>query len=149
MKELKVTSIQEGMVIDHIPSKHTFKVAELLNLEQANATVIIASNLSSNKIPSKGLIKVSGMTLENTLLQKIALIAPQASVSIIKNHQIVEKKTLPSPSILSNILKCINPNCITNVEIMKTEFVVEQEAPLSLRCKYCERSITRNDMELL
>ncbi len=149
MKEQNVTAIQEGMVIDHIPSEYTFKVAELLNLEMVASTVIIASNLQSKKMSSKGLIKVAGMNLENELLKKIALIAPQASISVIKNYQIVEKTKLPRPNEISNLLRCINPNCIANKENMKTHFTVEKEQPLILRCRYCERSITRHEMELL
>jgi len=146
-KELSVSAIKEGTVIDHIPSKHTFKVAELLMLDKLDNRVVIASNLISLKLGTKGILKISDMFLDRKLVQKIALIAPNATVSTIKDYKIIEKTKLERPKILNNIIKCVNPNCITNNEPMKTEFVVESEKPVLVRCKYCERS--SGELELL
>jgi len=147
IKELSVSAIKEGTVIDHIPARHTFKVADILKLQDLENSVVIATNLKSTKLGMKGIIKTSGLFLDKKLLQKISLIAPKATVSKIKNYKAIEKTKLERPKLLNNIIKCVNPNCITNNEPMDTKFVVEKEKPLLVRCRYCERS--SNELELL
>ncbi len=149
MKELKVTAIENGTVIDHIPRDMAFKVAEILGLQYVEKSVVLASNLDSGKLGKKGIVKVSGMYLDKRHVQKIALIAPKATVSRIKGYKVVDKMKLTRPKLITGIVKCFNPNCITNTECTETRFVLVREGPLVLRCRYCERTMRKEDMVLL
>lgn len=149
MKELKISAIREGTVIDHIPSYNTFKVAEILNLKEHKNIVSIATNLKSKKIGKKGLIKVGGKSLSEDDVNKIALIAPYATISIIKDYEVVKKFKPKPPEIIERIVKCSNPRCITNAEKIKTKFKVIKREPLKVRCYYCERTISSDEIQLL
>jgi len=149
MKEITVNAIKKGTVIDHIPAFYTYKVADILGLENINSRTVIASNLPSKKHGMKGIIKISNIYLDKEVVQKIALIAPKATVSKIDNFKVIDKTQLERPKLLKNLLKCFNPNCITNKEPMDTKFVVEKEKPLVVRCGYCEREMHKEDIELL
>lgn len=149
MKEIRINAIREGTVIDHIPAEYTFKVAEILKITHLDNVVSVASNLKSRKLGKKGIIKVEFLDLKDTVAQKIALIAPNATLSTIKNFEVIEKKKLDIPQEIYNIVKCFNPNCITNNEKVKTKFLVESKKPLAIRCYHCERFMTKEDIELL
>lgn len=149
MKELKISAIREGTVIDHIPAEHTFKVADILKVNEHNNVISIASNLESKKFGRKGIIKVGGLNLNEKDVQKIALIAPNATLNVIENFKVIEKKKLDVPEELYSIVKCFNPNCITNNENVKTKFLVESKKPLVIRCYHCERCMTKEDIELV
>lgn len=148
MKERTVAAIKRGTVIDHIPSDSVFKVSEILKLDKLDNTVVIASNLTSTKNGKKGLIKVEDMFLDEVCLQKIAIIARDATISRIEDYKVTEKTKLKRPKVLKGILKCFNPGCITNHEPMETEFYLESEKPLIVRCKHCEREMQKRDVEL-
>jgi aspartate carbamoyltransferase regulatory subunit len=147
MKELKISAIREGTVIDHIPSDNTLKVFEILNLDELDNTVSVAFNLKSQDMGKKGIIKVGGLNLKKKDVQRIALIAPDATLNIIKDYKVVDKKRLEMPKLLDNIVKCINPDCITNKEPVRTSFVIEKTSPCTVRCGHCERCTT--EIELL
>ena len=149
MKELKVSAIREGTVIDHIPSDATFKVVDILNLENVDNVVSVATNLPSKKLGKKGIIKVGGKDLTKEEVDKIALIAPNATLNLIKNYGVVKKIRLDIPDNIYGIVKCFNPKCITNSEPMKTKFSIISKNPLILRCMYCERTMRKDDVELL
>ena len=139
MKELKVTAIKDGTVIDHIPASSTFKVVSILNLEQHPEVVMLATNLHSKKLEKKGLIKVGGKIITSKEANAIAIIAPQATVNIIKDYKVVQKIFLSAPDELENLITCSNPECISNNYEMKTLFKVISKKPLVVRCNYCER----------
>jgi len=148
-KELKVAAIKEGTVIDHIPAEHTFKIAEMLRADSLKNVVSVASNLDSKKIGKKGIIKLGGMRLGDKEAQKIALLAPNATLSIIKNYKVVQKKKLELPDEVIGIVRCFNPNCISNKEVVERRFAVERKSPPALRCFYCERLMTEDDLKVL
>lgn len=148
-KELSITAIKDGTVIDHIPSDVTFKVAEILNLEGIKGMISVATNLSSKKMGSKGIIKVSDKSLTKDEADKIALIAPNATVNIIKNYEVKQKIKVEIPKSINRIIKCSNPNCITNNEKVATKFYVLSNNPLKVRCHYCERNMEKEDIALL
>lgn len=147
-KELKVGAIKEGTVIDHVPSNVAFKVAEILNLEDTKNVVSIATNLKSKKGGKKGIIKVGGKTLTKDEVDKIAVIAPHATVNIIENYEVKEKIKVSVPDVFNKIIRCSNPECITNNENVKTKFYVANKEPLKVRCHYCERSMEKEEIEL-
>jgi aspartate carbamoyltransferase regulatory subunit len=148
MKEFKISAIKEGTVIDHIPSEHTFKVAKILRLGQYDDVLTVATNLVSSKIGKKGIVKIGGKFLTEKEVNKIALIAPSATVSIIRNYKVEEKQIVKIPEELDNIALCINPNCITNHTGMKTLFRVSKGKSVKARCHYCERCVDPAELEI-
>lgn len=147
--ELKISAIDEGTVIDHIPSDATFKVVEILDLEHHNGVVSIATNLQSKRIGKKGIVKVGGKSLTQEEVNKIAIVAPDATVNIIKNFNVREKVKVKLPQIVNNVVKCSNPVCITNSEQVPTKFYVMKKDPLKIKCHYCERSIGKEELEIV
>ena len=147
-KELKVGAIKDGTVIDHIPNNVAFKVTEILNLEDTKNILSIATNLKSKKSGKKGIIKVGGKTLTKDEVNKIAVIAPQATVNIIQNYEVKEKIKVSVPDVFNKIITCSNPDCITNNEFVTTKFYVVKKDPLKVKCHYCERSMEKEEIEL-
>ncbi len=148
-KELSVSAIKEGTVIDHIPSNVTLKVVDILDLKGIRSIISVATNLSSKTMGKKGIIKIGGKDLTKEEVDKIALIAPNATVNIIENYNVKKKIKVTIPSTISKIIKCSNPNCITNNEKVVTKFYVLNKAPLKVRCHYCERNMEKEDISLL
>ncbi len=149
MKKLVISAIMEGTVIDHIPAENTFKVAEILGLDRQANVISIASNLKSKKIGKKGIIKLEGVFLRREHVDRISIIAAEATLCVIKDYKVIEKKKLKRPDRYENIIRCFNPNCITNMEKAGTVFDVESQDPLSVRCYHCERAMDKDDIELL
>lgn len=148
-KELKISAIDEGTVIDHIPTDATFKVVEILDLENHKGIVSIATNLQSKRIGKKGIVKVGGKSLTQEEVNKIAIVAPDATVNIIKNYDVKEKIKVKTPDVIDNVVKCSNPVCITNNEQVATKFYVVKKDPLKIKCHYCERFMGKEDLEII
>ncbi len=148
-KELQVSAIENGTVIDHIPAKHLFKVITILGLDTYTHAITFGNNLESRKLGKKAIIKVADLFFEDKEINKISLIAPHAKLNIIKNYQVVEKKEVKTPTEIIGIAKCMNPKCITNVEDVTTKFKVISEVPISLKCHYCEKITAQNNMEII
>ena len=138
-KELKVSAIENGTVIDHIPGKVVFQVVKILSLSEVTDQILFGTNLDSRKMGKKGIIKVSNKFFRPDEINKIALVAPNATLIIIKNFKIVEKKKVEVPDNIEKIVKCFNPNCITNHENVTTQFTVIDKIELKLQCHYCEK----------
>ena len=148
-KELTISAIKDGTVIDHIPSDAAFKVAKILDLAGVTGIISVATNLSSKTMGKKGIIKVSDKSLTKDEADKIALIAPNATVNIIKGYDVKQKIKVEIPKIINRIIKCSNPNCITNNEKIPTKFYVLRKEPLRVKCHYCERNMEKEDITLL
>ena len=144
-KELKVSAIENGTVIDHIPADAVFQVINILNLSNIRNQLMVGTNLDSKKLDKKGIIKVSNKYFEKDEINKIALIAPTASLIVIKDFTVVYKESVEIPDTVDKIVKCINPNCITNHEKVPTQFSVVDKDDLRLLCHYCEK--TTNGMK--
>lgn len=147
-KELQVAALCNGTVIDHIPAKEVFKVVSILGLDRLNNPVTIGNNLESKKMGTKGIIKISDRYFAEEELNKIAVIAPNVVLNIIKNYEVVEKKKVELPSVIRGIVKCNNPKCITNNEPMATRFDVTDEHNIELKCYYCNSKISKDDIKL-
>ena len=145
-KERLVAAIENGTVIDHIPSDKTFQVVSLLGLQNANTPVTIGYNYLSKKVGKKGIIKVSDKFFTDDEISRLSVVAPKVVLNIIRNYEVVEKKTVDTPSELRGIVKCNNPKCITNNEPMATHFHV---ADGMLTCHYCEKEQDINKVELV
>ncbi|MBU0628497.1 MAG: aspartate carbamoyltransferase regulatory subunit [Nanoarchaeota archaeon] len=148
-KELKVPAIKEGTVIDHIPSRVTFKVMRILDLKEFEHPISVALNLKSKSMGHKGIIKVGSRFLTEDEVNKIAILAPNATVNIIKGYGVKEKINVQLPDKVINIIKCSNPNCITNQEKVKTHFSIINKAPLKVICRHCERVMEESDITLI
>jgi aspartate carbamoyltransferase regulatory subunit len=144
-KELKVSAIENGTVIDHIPSLSVFQVIRILNLDNISNQIMIGTNLDSHKLDKKGIIKVSNKYFESEEINKIALVAPSATLIVIKDYTVVYKAKVEIPDNIKKIVKCINPNCITNHENIPTKFSVIDKEDLRLQCHYCEK-VTKKEV---
>lgn len=146
VKELKVSAIENGTVIDHIPANAVFQVIKMLKLDAFDQMVLFGTNLESKKFGSKGIIKVSNKFFQPEELNKISLVAPHASVIEIKDYQVVKKTIVEIPDNITAIVKCFNPNCITNIEVITTRFDVVDKEEIRLKCRYCEKITVKNNM---
>ena len=145
-KELLVAAIENGTVIDHIPTEKTFQVVNLLKLQNENHPVTIGFNLPSKKVGEKGIIKISNKFFTDEEINRLSVVAPKIVLNIIKDYEVVEKKTVETPDELRGIVKCNNPKCITNNEPMPTHFHVQDGI---LTCHYCEKEQEISKVELV
>lgn len=142
MRELKISPIMKGTVIDHIPVGMGLKVLKVLGLDvqEIKNTVSLAIHVRSNKMGWKDILKIEERELKKSELEKIALIAPGATISIIEKGEVKEKIKVHLPKRAKGIMKCPNPNCITNTgEPVEHEFILVSETPVKYKCRYCER----------
>lgn len=147
-KELKVKPIKNGTVIDHISANKALKVLKILGLPSPETNVTLTMNVESSQMGSKDIVKIEGRELASREVDEIALIAPRATINIIRDYEIVGKGKVNLLDEINNILTCSNPNCITNTaEPVHTRFIVLNKHPLILRCYYCERILDQNDVE--
>ena len=147
--KLAVAALQNGTVIDHIPSHLVFKVVRLLDLENVEGSVTIGYNLDSKKLGKKGILKVSGVTFPEETLNRLALVAPNVNVNIIEDYKVVKKFKVTLADDIVDIVRCTNPKCITNNEPMPTLFHVVDKDNCVIKCHYCEKEQTREDIEII
>jgi len=147
-EELKVTAIGSGTVIDHIESEATFKVADILQVQQERNQVLVGVNLPSARLGTKGIIKIEKRELTPEEVNKIALIAPRATLNIISDYRVVGKSHVKLPDRIEGIVRCFNPRCVTNQQPVTTRFEVLQSTPPVLRCLFCERIMKGADIIL-
>ena len=145
-RELQVAALENGTAIDHIPPSQLFKVAKLLGLENMDNTITIGNNFQSKKMGCKGVIKISNKFFEEDEINRIALIAPKVILNIIRDYEVVEKKTVTLQDELVGLVKCNNPKCITNNEPMPSRFEVIDKEKGTIKCRYCERKINKEDI---
>lgn len=138
-KERLVAAIQNGTVIDHIPSEKTYQVASLLELDKIGQPLTIGNNYPSQKVGKKGIIKVSDRFFTDEEISRLSVVAPKVVLSIIRDYQVTEKKTVETPDELKGIIRCNNPKCITNNEPMSTMFRVVNKELGTVRCHYCDK----------
>ena len=148
-RERLVAAIENGTVIDHIPAEKTFQVANLLGIQELSGPVIIGNNFASQKVGRKGIIKVSDKFFTDNEISRLSVVAPNVVLSIIRDYEVVEKKTVETPDELRGIVKCNNPKCITNNEPMKTLFHVVNKNLRILKCHYCDKEQGMEEVSLV
>lgn len=148
-KELVVSAIKNGTVIDHIPARDLFNVIRILKLENIDNQITFGTNLTSQKLGKKAIIKVENKFFEQDEINKIALIAKDANLNIIRDYQLEKKVKLEIPDVIEGFVKCINPKCITNHEKIKTKFFVVDKENVALKCNYCEKIIDREHIQVI
>ncbi len=144
MRTYKVYSIENGTVIDHIPTPLALKVVRILGLENEGIMTIGIGFRSKKQPGGKDILKIENRELSHDETDKIALIAPDATINIIKDGKVSEKRLITLPSEVMDILSCPNPNCATNKLGARKHFILENKDTVTYRCRYCERSTVVN-----
>jgi len=146
--ELRVSKIKDGTVIDHISGGHALDVVKILGITGKEKKVItIAINVPSKRFKTKDIVKIEGRELNPQEVHKIALLAPHATINIVRNYNVIKKQRVKLPKTIEKILKCANPACISNSnEPVQTKFYVESEEPLLLKCHYCGFIMEKKDV---
>ncbi len=144
---LKVQKIRNGIVIDHIPCGMALKVLKILGIEgDIGSTVTLAMHVKS-KNGWKDVVKIEDRYLDERELDKISLIAPTATVNIVKDYKVVTKHRVKVPDVVKGIVKCMNPRCITNQnEPIEPEFKVVSKDKIIIKCRYCGREMDSEDI---
>ena len=148
--ELYVSKIKDGTVIDHITGGHALDVVKMLGITgRETGTVTIAMNVPSKRFKTKDIVKIEGRELNPQEVHKIALLAPHATINIIRDYKVTKKQEVKLPKAIENIIKCANPACISNSnEPVKAKFYIECEDPLMLKCHYCGYIVEKKDVLL-
>jgi aspartate carbamoyltransferase regulatory subunit len=151
-KEMKVPPIANGTVIDHIDCGMALKVLKIMGLSSGEPewTVTVLIKAPSKKQKWKDIVKVEGRELKQREVNQIALVAPHATISIIRNSEVIKKYVPDLPELVKGIVRCPNPSCISNLsEPIEPSFTVESKEPLRLRCHYCDRVVDKPDQNLI
>ncbi len=148
LKDVRVTKIKDGTVIDHINSGYALDVAKILGITGHERQVVtIAINVPSKRMRTKDVLKIEGRAVNRQEVNRIALIAPNATINIVRNSIVVEKQEVKLPKVIEDIVKCVNPSCISNSnEPIGAKFTVESEEPLMLKCHYCGYILEKKDL---
>ena len=148
-KELQVAALENGTVIDHIPSDKLFTVVSLLEMDKMENNITIGNNLESKKLGKKGIIKIADRFFSPEEISRLSVVAPNIRLNIIRNYQVAEKKEVIMPDELKGIVRCNNPKCITNNEPMQTWFHVVDKNKGVLKCHYCEKEQEIDNIKLI
>jgi len=145
---LRVSKIKNGTVIDHITNGHALDVVKILGITgRTGGIVTVAMNVPSKKHGVKDIVKVEGRELNSKEVDKIALLAPHATINIIRDYKVAEKQVVKLPEVLKGVVKCANPACVSNSpEPVQPTFYVECEEPLMLKCHYCGYIMEKQDV---
>ena len=147
--ELMVRRIKEGTVIDHIDEGKGIQVLDALRIDGKDGSLItIALNVPSGKSNKKDIIKVENKFLKDDDTNKIAVIAPKATINIIKNYKLIEKRRVSLPNEIDRIFRCSNPDCITNsAEHIESVMDLIDKETMILKCRYCARILDVNEIK--
>lgn len=148
--ELKIKAIENGTVIDHITANKALHILKILGLPDDDViNVTVAMNVSSSETGRKDIVKIENREIDHEELNQIALIAPKATINIIRNFEVIKKDKIILPNTITSIIKCTNKKCITNYENepITSKFKVIETQPPVLRCHYCEKLIKDEDIE--
>ena len=158
-RELLIRAIKNGIVIDHIPSEKVFAIVEILKLKEYSERITVATNMPSSSLGRKGIIKIEEKILEEKELNNISLLAPNVTINIIDNYEVVEKSKLDKLDKVIGLMKCDNPKCISNHENIETKFIRIKENSEKLdennleekskyKCFYCEKVILEDEIQI-
>jgi len=146
--QLLVRRIKEGTVIDHIESGKALTVLRILNITGTEGNVItVALNVPSSKHAKKDIIKVEDRFLEKDETDKLALIAPTATINIINDYKVVEKRRIQLPDSIIGIFRCPNLKCVTNSDdYIRPSIDIIDKQKIILKCRYCARIVGINEL---
>ena len=139
---LNIGRLKEGVVIDHIKAGGAMEIYNYLGLENLDCSVAIIKNAKSNKMGKKDIIKIEGPITVN--LEVLGVLDENITINMIQDNKIVEKKALPLPEVVTNVIKCKNPRCITSIEQeLPHRFKLTDKKNRIYRCMYCEQKFSR------
>lgn len=139
---LNIGGLNEGVVIDHIRAGGAMEIYNYLGLEKLDCSVAIIKNARSNKMGKKDIIKIEGPITVN--LDILGVLDENITINMIKDNEIVEKTTLELPEMVTNVIKCKNPRCITSIEQeLPHRFKLTDRENRIYRCLYCEQKFSR------
>ena len=147
--DLMVRRIKEGTVIDHIDEGKGLQVLDALRIDGKDGSLItVALNVPSGKSKKKDIIKVENKFLKDDDTNKIAIISPKATINIIKNYKLIEKRRVALPNEIDRIFRCTNPDCITNsTEHIESVMDLINKEGMILKCRYCARILDVNEIK--
>lgn len=147
-EQLYVKKIRNGTVIDHIEQGHALDVLHILDIDGKRGQVVsVVMNVESKQFGRKDIVKIEDRELNPQEVDKIALIAPKATINIVREFEVASKKRVQLPQTITGIIKCDNPSCVVNArEPITSEFKVETTEPLRIRCHYCGRIMEKEDV---
>ena len=147
-QELYIKKIEDGTVIDHITPGFALDVLKILKIDGKGGEVVSAAiNVESKQLQHKDIVKIQKRELQPSEVDKIALIAPNATINIVRNFAVTSKKVVELPSTIRGIIKCDNPSCISNSnEPVESQFAVDRSEPIRLHCHYCGHIMEREDI---
>ena len=146
---MMVAAIENGTVLDHIPSERLFDVVSMLHLDKMNNAITIGYNLKSAAMGSKSIIKIADKYFTDEELNQLSVVAPNITLCVIKDYEIIEKRPVVMPEELVGIVRCPNPKCITNNEPMQTRFRSVGEGKSILGCSYCNKDVELHDVRIV
>ena len=139
---LNIGGLNEGVVIDHIKAGGAMEIYNYLGLEKLDCSVAIIKNARSNKMGNKDIIKIEGPITVN--LDILGVLDSSITINVIRDNEIVEKRTLALPEMVTNVIKCKNPRCITSIEQeLPHRFKLTDKENRVYRCLYCEQKFSR------
>lgn len=135
---MEVTSISEGIIIDHVPAGTALKVLDYLHIDPTSATIALIMNTTSNRYGRKDIIKIQNYS-DDVNLEVLGLVAPNATVDMVKNATIVDKLRPRLPQRVTNVITCTNPRCVTTAERdIDQRFHLADATSGEYRCDYCD-----------
>jgi aspartate carbamoyltransferase regulatory subunit len=143
---INVSKLKKGIIIDHIEAGHGFEIYKELHLNDIDDVVVLLKNIPSKKMKQKDLIKIeTDLQIDMTVL---GLIDPNVTINFVKNGEMYKKIKLTLPKVVTGIMKCKNPRCITQHEDVKDiKFYLVNEEKKQYRCEYCDAYTTLIDEE--
>ncbi|MHA1272958.1 MAG: aspartate carbamoyltransferase regulatory subunit [Promethearchaeota archaeon] len=140
-KKLRIDKIRKGTVIDHIAAGYAITILNLTGLDESTNLITIGVNVSSKKFGKKDIIKIENVFLNEIQMQQISILSPGATISLIEDYKVIEKKKLKLPEVIRGLILCENKTCISNSpkEPIESEFLVLDDNPLKIQCAYCDR----------
>jgi aspartate carbamoyltransferase regulatory subunit len=148
-EELIVRRIKDGTVIDHIPAGQALSVLRILGLTgREGYTLAVVINVPSKRLGKKDIVKVEGKELKPEEVNRIALVAPEATINTIRKYRVAGKLKVQLPDQITNLIRCTNPNCITNKprEPVTPTFLTLSRSPVLLCCEYCGTYISQEEI---
>ncbi len=147
--KVRIVKIKDGTVIDHIRAGHALDVLRILGITGKEGNIVtLAMNISSSRIDRKDIVKIEDRILKASELAKIALVAPEATINVIKDYEVIQKNRVELPDVVTDVIQCTNARCITNKERepIDVKYEVVSRQPLLLKCQYCWTLIDENDI---
>lgn len=147
--KIKIVKIMDGTVIDHIRAGNALEVLKILGITGKNGNVVtLAMNIRSSRIEKKDIVKVENRFLDSAEVARIALVAPEATINLIKDSKVIKKTRVELPETITGIMRCPNERCVTNKERepIRSRYQVVSRKPIQLKCLYCWTLVDEPDL---